>query len=45
MVALAFSDRQMLRRMWVIFGATVAQMAIVVGVVALGMIKKINKAG
>ena len=32
-VALAFSDRQMLRRMLVIFGATVAQMAIVVVVV------------
>ncbi len=32
-VALAFSDRQMLRRMLVIFGATVAQMAIVVAVV------------
>ena len=33
MVALAFSDRQMLRRMLVIFGATVAQMAVVVAVV------------
>ena len=33
MVALAFSDNQMLRRMLVIFGATVAQMAIVVAVV------------
>ena len=33
MVALAFSDNHMLRRMLVIFGATVAQMAIVVAVV------------
>ena len=33
MVALAFSDNQMLRRMLVIFGATVAQMAVVVAVV------------
>lgn len=33
MMALAFFDRQMLRRMLVIFGATVAQMAIVVAVV------------
>jgi putative flippase GtrA len=33
MVALALSDKNMLRRMWVIFGATVAQMAIVVAVV------------
>ncbi len=32
-MALAFFDRQMLRRMLVIFGATVAQMAIVVAVV------------
>ena len=32
-IALAFFDRQMLRRMLVIFGATVAQMAIVVAVV------------
>ena len=32
-VALAFSDKQMLQRMLVIFGATVAQMAIVVAVV------------
>ena len=34
-IALAFFDRQMLRRMLVIFGATVAQMAVVVGVVWL----------
>ena len=33
MVALAFSDYKMLRRMLVIFGATVAQMAVVVAVV------------
>ena len=33
MMALAFFDRQMLRRMLVIFGATVAQMAVVVAVV------------
>ena len=33
MMALAFFDRQMLRRMLVIFGGTVAQMAIVVAVV------------
>ena len=33
MIALAFFDRQMLRRMLVIFGATVAQMAVVVAVV------------
>ena len=33
MIALACFDRQMLRRMMVIFGATVAQMAIVVAVV------------
>jgi len=33
MIALAIFDRQMLRRMLVIFGATVAQMAIVVAVV------------
>ena len=32
-IALAFFDRQMLRRMVVIFGATVAQMAVVVAVV------------
>lgn len=32
MMALAFFDRQMLRRMLVIFGATVAQMAVVVAV-------------
>ena len=32
-IALAFSNRQMLRRMFVIFGATVAQMALVVVVV------------
>ena len=32
-MALAFFDRQMLRRMLVIFGATVAQMAVVVAVV------------
>ena len=32
-VALALSDKKMLHRMWVIFGATVAQMAIVVAVV------------
>ena len=35
MIALAFFDRQMLRRMLVIFGATVAQMAVVVAVVWL----------
>ena len=34
-IALAFFDRQMLRRMLVIFGATVAQMAVVVAVVWL----------
>lgn len=34
-IALAFIDRQMLRRMLVIFGATVAQMAVVVAVVWL----------
>ena len=33
MIALAFFDRRMLRRMLVIFGATVAQMAVVVAVV------------
>ena len=33
MVSLAFSDSKMLRRMLVIFGATVAQMVIVVAVV------------
>lgn len=33
MMALAFFDKQMLRRMLVIFGATVAQMAVVVAVV------------
>ena len=33
MAALAFSDNKMLRRMLVIFGATVAQMAVVVAVV------------
>ena len=33
MMALAFFDRQMLRRMLVIFGATVVQMAVVVAVV------------
>ena len=33
MIALAFFDRQMLRRMLVIFGATVAQMAVVAAVV------------
>ena len=33
MIALSIFDRQMLRRMFVIFGATVAQMAIVVAVV------------
>ena len=33
MIALAAFDRQMLRRMLVIFGATVAQMAVVVAVV------------
>ena len=33
MIALAFFDRKMLRRMLVIFGATVAQMAVVVAVV------------
>ena len=33
MMALAFFDRQMLRRMLVILGATVAQMAVVVAVV------------
>jgi hypothetical protein len=32
-IALAFFDRQMLRRMLVVFGATVAQMAVVVAVV------------
>ena len=30
-VALAFADRQMLRRMSVVFGATVVQMAVVLG--------------
>lgn len=35
MIALAFFDRKMLRRMFVIFGATVAQMAVVVAVVWL----------
>ena len=36
MIALAFVDRKMLRRMLVIFGATVAQMAgVVVGLSAL----------
>ena len=35
MIALAFFDRKMLRRMLVIFGATVAQMAVVVAVVWL----------
>ena len=35
MIALAFFDRRMLRRMLVIFGATVAQMVIVVAVVWL----------
>ena len=35
MIALAFFDRQMLRRMLVLFGATVAQMAVVVAVVWL----------
>ena len=35
MIALAFFDRQMLRRMLVIFGATVAQMAVVGAVVWL----------
>lgn len=34
-IALAFFDRQMLLRIWVIFGATVAQMAVVVAVVWL----------
>ena len=34
-IALAFFDRKMLRRMLVIFGATVAQMAVVVAVVWL----------
>ena len=34
MLALAFVDRKMLRRMLVVFGATVAQM-VVVGVVVL----------
>lgn len=34
-MALAFIDRKMLRRMLVIFGATVAQMAVVAGVVWL----------
>jgi hypothetical protein len=34
-IALAFFDRQMLRRMLVVFGATVAQMAVVVAVVWL----------
>lgn len=33
MIALSFFNRQMLQRMWVIFGATVAQMAVVVAVV------------
>ena len=33
MMALSLFDRQMLQRMWVIFGATVAQMAVVVAVV------------
>ena len=33
MMALAFFDKQMLRRMLVIFGATVAQMTVVVAVV------------
>jgi hypothetical protein len=33
MIALAFFDSKMLRRMLVIFGATVAQMAVVVAVV------------
>ena len=32
-LALAFFDRQMLQRMLVVFGATVAQMALVVAVV------------
>jgi len=35
MIALAFLDNKMLRRMLVIFGATVAQMAVVAGVVWL----------
>ena len=35
MIALAFYDSKMLRRMLVIFGATVAQMAVVVAVVWL----------
>ena len=35
MIALAFFDRKMLRRMLVIFGATVAQMAVVVAIVWL----------
>ena len=35
MIALAFVDRKMLRRMLVIFGATVAQMAVVGAVVLL----------
>lgn len=35
MIALAFFDSKMLRRMLVIFGATVAQMAVVVDVVWL----------
>lgn len=34
-IALAFLDNQMLRRMLVVFGATVVQMAIVVAVVWL----------
>ena len=34
-IALAIFDRQMLRRMLVIFGATVVQMAVVVAVVWL----------
>lgn len=33
MMALSLFNRQMLQRMWVIFGATVAQMAVVVAVV------------
>lgn len=33
MIALSFFNRQMLQRMWVIFGATVAQMAVVVAMV------------
>ena len=35
MIALAFVDRKMLRRMLVIFGATVAQMVVVGAVVLL----------